>query len=225
MAYFTPEFLTFFADLEVNNDRDWFKSHKKQYEAAVKKPFEAFIDVMIDRMQEVDRDVLITPKEAIFRIYRDTRFSKDKTPYKVQVSAAISPGGRKAMDRPGMYIEMSHKHARVYSGVYMPQRPQLQEIREKIITEPERFRKLIAAPDFVRYFGEIRGERNKVLPKEMKPEAEQQPLLFQKQFYYFTQWSPEVALADDLPDQFMDRYRACLDLNTFLFEAVSQADV
>ncbi|MCF8238989.1 MAG: DUF2461 domain-containing protein [Saprospiraceae bacterium] len=221
MAYFTPAFIDFFHQLEINNDRDWFSAHKPLYEKEVKKPFEVFVGDLIDRMQAVDRNLLITPKDAIFRIYRDTRFSKDKTPYKTQVSAIISPGGRKDMDYPGMYIELGGKHVRVYSGSYQPDKNQLQKIREKIITEGKRFQTLVSNKDFVKYYGEVRGEKYKVLPKEIKAEAENQPVLFNKQFYYFSEWKPDIVTKKDFLDQIMDRYMVARPLTEFLIEALT----
>jgi len=220
MTYFTPAFIDFFQQLEINNDRDWFNANKKLYEKEVKKPFEHFVADLIDRMQTIDRNILITPKDAIFRIFRDTRFSKDKTPYKTQVSAIISPGGRKDMDYPGMYIELGGKHVRVYSGSYQPDKDQLEKIREKIITEGARFRQLVTDKDFVKHFGEIRGEKYKVLPKDLKEEAEKQPILYNKQFYYFSEWKPDVLTRANLLDQVMDRYMVARPITEFLIEAL-----
>lgn len=221
MPHFTPAFTDFFHQLEINNDRDWFNANKKLYEKEVKKPFELFVGALIDRMQAVDRNILITPKDAIFRIYRDTRFSKDKTPYKTQVSAILSPGGRKDMDYPGMYIELGGKHVRVYSGSYQPDKNQLEKIREKIITEGKRFQSLISDKEFVKHYGEIRGEKYKVLPKEIKEEAEKQPVLFNKQFYYFSEWKPEVVTKADFLDQIMTRYQVARPLTEFFIEALT----
>ncbi|MCB0818301.1 MAG: DUF2461 family protein, partial [Flavobacteriales bacterium] len=83
MAWFTADYQRFFKDLAAHNDRDWFHANKKRYETSVKKPFEAFVQELIDRMGKLDKQYRITPKEAIFRIHRDVRFSNDKTPYKL----------------------------------------------------------------------------------------------------------------------------------------------
>lgn len=221
MPYFTPAFINFFHQLESNNDRDWFNANKSVFDKEVKKPFDRFVSDLIDRMQTIDRNLLITPKDAVFRIYRDTRFSKDKTPYKTNVSAIISPGGRKDMDYPGMYIELGAKHVRVYSGSYQPDKTQLEKIREKIITESDRFQKLISDPAFVKHYGEIRGEKYKVLPKEIKEDAERQPVLFNKQFYYFSEWKPDILTKEDLLDQIMSRYLIARPLTEFLIEALT----
>ncbi len=77
MSYFTEEFISFFEELNENNNREWFHSNKKQYEKFVKEPFKQFIEELIYRIQEKEPDLAITAKDAIFRIYRDIRFSKD----------------------------------------------------------------------------------------------------------------------------------------------------
>ena len=100
MAYFTQDFIDFFQELSANNHREWFHANKKRYEQQVKVPFQSFVQLMIDRVQEVDRNVVLTPKDAIFRINRDIRFSADKTPYKTNVSAIISSGGKKDKNDP-----------------------------------------------------------------------------------------------------------------------------
>ena len=198
-AYFTKNFLKFLKDLEKNNNRDWFKANKKRFDEDVKVPFENFIGVMIDKMQEKDPGIIITPKDAIFRIYRDVRFSKDKSPYKTQMSAILSKGGRKDMSTPGVYLEMSPGKFSIYSGAYMPDKNQLQGIREAIASDLKGFKKLINGASFKKKFGEIKGDKNKRLPKEFMEVAEQQPLIFNKQFYYHADLKADTILDTKLP--------------------------
>ena len=129
MAYFDADFIQFFKELEAKNNRDWFQANKKRYEARVKKPFASFVAELIDQLQPLDPRMLITPKDAIFRIYRDVRFSPDKAPYKNHVSANLSPGGRKDMLRPCIYLQFNHQSAAVYSGLY---RLQAKEVQKEI---------------------------------------------------------------------------------------------
>jgi hypothetical protein len=103
MTCFTTDFNAFFMDLAKNNNKEWFDANRKRYESSVKKPFHAFVGEAIQRIGKLDRTVAIEPKEAIFRINRDIRFSKDKTPYKLSCSAIISPAGRKDHAVPGLY--------------------------------------------------------------------------------------------------------------------------
>ena len=134
MAHFTQDYLDFFKELAANNNKEWFHANKKRYEASVKKPFEEFIQEIIDRTAKIDDRFAGEAKKAVFRIYRDVRFSKDKTPYKMNCSAVIAPGGRKdGIGYPGMYLEMGPEHFRFYSGLFMPDKEALYQVREYII--------------------------------------------------------------------------------------------
>jgi uncharacterized protein (TIGR02453 family) len=219
MAYIAKDFLQFLRELSTNNNRDWFNNNKKRYEDNVKKPFEAFIEVMIDEMQKLDRNILITPKDAIFRIYRDTRFSKDKTPYKTQMSAIVSRGGRKNKSTPGLYIQFSDEDARVYSGAYELDKNALQNVREAIASDLNGFNVLINDRKFKNKFGKIQGEKNKRLPKEFQEVALKQPLIANKQFYYFAKFEPELIFDPNLPKIMMDHFKVAQPLGNFIWEA------
>ena len=208
MQYFNEDFLAFFKELAANNNKDWFDTNRKRYEANVKKPFEVYVTDLIAEVQGLDKRIEITYKEAIFRINRDIRFSKNKEPYKLTRSAIISPKGRKDKAFPGLYIELGPAHYRVYGGVYQPDKHQLYTIREAIAENPGKFNKMIAEKSFTATFGEIRGEKNKVIPKEFKPVAEKAPLIYNKQFYWFAEFQPELIESDKLLQTTMDAYKA-----------------
>ena len=112
---FSPDFFEFFIELSMNNQKTWFDLNRKRYEEKVKAPFLEFVTTLIDRMSLIDSDFNgIVPKECIFRINKDIRFSKDKTPYKSFCSASIHVGGRKSMFPGGMYIEIGAESCGVY---------------------------------------------------------------------------------------------------------------
>lgn len=221
MSHFTKEFLKFFKELEKNNQREWFHANKKRYEEHAKQPFEDFVTLMIDQMQAIDPTIVITPKDAIFRIHRDVRFSKDKSPYKVQVSGIISRGGRKDMSTPGIYLQLNHKEFGIYSGAYRPDKNQLQGIREAIASDMKGFKKLISAKSFVNKFGTIQGEKNKRVPGEFKELVEEQPLIANKQFYYVANLDPETILDPKLPKLVLDYYKAAKPVSDFLSAAMT----
>ncbi len=221
MAYFNPDFLQFFKDLAANNHRDWFTANKKRYESVVKDPFKLFVEEMIERMAKEDKRISLEAKDAIFRINRDIRFSKDKTPYKTNVSAIITPGGKKDKTTPGLYFEFGPENVRIYGGVYMLDKDQLYDVRQYICDHASQFQKAISDKDFVKKYEEIRGEKNKVIPKEFRESAENQPLIFNKQFYYFAKLDPEVVLQDDLADILMAYYHASNPVRDFLTKAIS----
>lgn len=104
MALFTKDFIDFFKELSQNNNKKWFDQNRKKYEKFVKVPFHSFVERMIEKIEDDDPDMKITPAESIFRINRDIRFSRDKTPYKTQMSALISRTGKKDKGFPGIFF-------------------------------------------------------------------------------------------------------------------------
>ena len=223
MAYFHKSFTEFFRELKNNNDRDWFNANKKRYEKDVKEPFHLFVDDLIGRVNAVDPEIVLEPKDAIFRIYRDVRFSKDKTPYKTQTSALIARGGRKNMTDPGLYIQFGADDARIYSGLYMLEKNDLTKVRRHIAAFPDELEALVKDKKFLKAFGEVRGDKNKILPAEFKAEVEKQPLITNKSFYYFAKFDPDFILREDLIDVIMDHFKIVQPLNRFFSEAIHES--
>ena len=220
MAYFTEDYFDFFKELAPNNHKDWFDENRERYKNSVKEPFEDFIEDLIKEVGEIDPAVKISHKDAIFRINRDIRFSKNKEPYKLNRSAVISPIGKKDKANPGLYVEVGPEHIRVYGGVYQPDKHQLYNIRETIAKSPQKLTELVADKAFKRHFGEVRGEKNKVIPKEFKAAAEKNDLMYNKQFYWFEQFNPELALKDDFMKNIMDAYKANKPLMDYFGKAI-----
>ncbi len=216
MAWFTDDFNRFFKELAKNNNKDWFDANRKRYEKTVKEPFSGFVLEMIKRIHAVDKAVHIEPKDAIFRINRDIRFSKDKTPYKLNSSAIISSSGRKDHGTPGIYFELGPEHVAIYGGRYQPEPEDLRMIREHIAGNLKKFKTLREDKTFVKLFGTIQGERNKVLPAELRAAAEKEPLLYNKQFYWTSQHPAKLVTDPTLADVLMEHYQAMRPLNAFL---------
>jgi len=220
MAYFSNEFIKFFKELNKNNHKEWFDANRKRYEKEVKEPFQKFIDEMIGRINADDPEVRIEAKDAIFRINRDIRFSKDKTPYKVNVSAIISPGGKKDKTIPGIYLELNAKEIRFYGGAHMVEKEQLYNVRSTIANNQKEFVQLLKDPRFKKRFGEIHGEKNKRLPEEFVEVAKTQPLIANKQFYYYAILDIKNLTTDNLPDTIMEYYFAAKPMKNFLKNAI-----
>ena len=220
MSYFSEDFIKFFKQLEKNNNREWFKKNKERYINSVKNPFENFMQEMLHRIYEDDEEINLVPKESIFRIYRDVRFSKDKKPYKTFASAIISPGGRKELTSPGYYFEFNAKEIRFYGGAHFLQKEQLQKVRESIAANTDEFYSLIADKEFKKRFGKILGEQNKRIPKEFKEIIQVQPLIANKQFYFFNSLESSKILNSRLPDILMKYYYAGKPMIMFLREAM-----
>ena len=207
MAYFTKDFIGFFKDLAGNNNRDWFTENKKRYEESVKKPFELFIEDMITHLSKEDTRINMSAKESVFRIYRDVRFSKDKTPYKISASALISPGGKKDKSTPGVYLEFNPEHVRFYSGSHVLEKDQLHHVRSYIAENLKALDKVISEKEFSNHFSEILGDQHKRIPPEFQKAFEQQPLIANKAFYFYAQFKPSIITDPKLVDKLMDTYR------------------
>lgn len=221
MSYFTEDYLKFFKDLAKNNNKEWFNENKKRYQSSVKEPFENFVTDLIEMVKKHNKEVDIQHKDAIFRINRDIRFSNDKTPYKLSRSAIISPKGKKDKANPGLYIESSPTHFRIYGGVYQPDKDQLLAIRDKIAQNPKALEKLSTDAKFKKVFGEIRGEQNKVLPKEFKEIAEKAPMLYNKQFYWFAELPADAVLKKDILKKIEEAYVANKKLLDYFQDAMN----
>ena len=209
MAFFKPAFLEFFIELAANNNKDWFDLNRKRYENFVKEPFKDFVQHLIREVSKIDSSFKdLEAKDCIFRINRDIRFSQDKTPYKMYLGAVIAPEGKKSKAINGVYIELGPEHMRVYGGVYEIDKEDLLTVREGIAADPEKFQDAYNDPRFKKVFGKILGEKNKVLPKELKEAAEQEPLIYNKQWSFYAEFEPETILKDDLDKIVIDCFKA-----------------
>ena len=208
MSFFTQDLLDFFIELAPNNNKDWFDENRKRYEKSVKDPFKAFVTHLISKLSDINTEFKdLEAKDCIFRINRDIRFSKDKQPYKLQVSAVITPGGKKDKTGNGVYFEIGPERLRVYGGIYEIEKEDLLELRIGISENLDEFKKLYSNPQFVKFYGELRGAKNKILPKDLKEFGEIEPLIFNKQFYFFTEFTPETILFDNLDELILDCYK------------------
>ncbi len=216
----STEFLPFLQELNLNNNRDWFKQNKSRFEAVVKKPFEELIELVIARVTKLDTNTEQNVKNCVYRIYKDIRFSKDKTPYKTHMAAIVSPTGRKNHMVPGLYLHFGVEGIHLGGGSYMPDKPFLYRIRQAIMNDPVRVNAILNNALFHRvYAGEIKGEKNKILPKEFKDTAAEFPLLFNKQYYYMSHYqNPEDFVREDLVEFIMEHYQAGKPWNDFLNE-------
>lgn len=220
MKYFTADYLEFFKELAPNNNKEWFDINRKRYLNSVKEPFKKFVSDLIQEVAKLDNEVQIQAKDAIFRINRDIRFSKDKTPYKLNNSAIISKTGKKDKNYPGIYIELSPDKFRFYGGVYMPDTKQIQKIREAIVNQGDELNSILKNKEFKSKFGEIKGEKNKRIPIEFRELAKKQPLLLNKQWYHFAELSPKILLQDDLMETVLEYVQAASKMRVFLKNAL-----
>jgi uncharacterized protein (TIGR02453 family) len=173
--------LTFLRELQKNNARDWFEAHRPQYETALNR-FEDFIAALIIEISRFDDLGGVTPKECLFRIFRDVRFSKDKSPYKTNMAAEIAPGGRKSR-RFGYYVHVSPgNHTMLAGGCHEASTEQLAKWRSTVDKNAGTIKKIIGKKDFVAAFGGISGEKTAKAPRGYPADHPELELLRLKQF-------------------------------------------
>jgi len=220
MPYFEPQFLDFFKELAANNHKNWFDENRKTYETYVKNPFLVFIQDLIDALRKKGIEISPEAKNAIYRINRDVRFSKDKTPYKLFASALISETGKKDNSLPGFYVEFNPEKIAVFAGIYMPDKDQIFKIRTYIAQNLEQFSAIIYDPKFVQQYGTIQGESQVRIAKEFKEAAAIQPLLIQKQWYIEANLEPEIILDDQFLSIIIELFELAMPLHLFMKEAL-----
>lgn len=219
MKYFTEKYLQFFKNLAANNTKEWFDENRKEYETEVREPFKFFIGELIQAIAEFDEEIRIEPKNAIFRINRDVRFSKDKTPYKLFNAAIISKEGRKDKSYPGLYIELNPEKLGIYGGLFMPNTKQVYQTRKHILSHSKEFEKMITEENFTKFYGTIKGKQHKRIPKEFREAAEKQNLLYNKQWYYQASLSSKNILKNNLLEIVINYYKASYKIQRFLIQA------
>lgn len=210
------EYFRFFSELEHNNNKAWFDEHRDEYHRFVRTPFLEFVGEVIHAIRAVDPEISMEARDTVYRINRDIRFSKDKAPYKLQMGANISRHGKKAMGKPGLYFEVNAKGGLVAVGCYMPDSEELTMYRDLIMHEGSDLHTALSQRPFKTLFGELQGERNKVLPAEFRVAAQKEPLLFNKQFFAWTTVPKKLFMANDAAQQLFEYWKAAQPLNEFL---------
>lgn len=212
----------FLRELIQNNHRDWFEQHREQYRHA-KEEFETFVAFLIPLVAELDPDVgLLSPKETMFRIYRDVRFSKDKRPYKTNMGSFITKGGKKS-PFAGYYFHLEPGNSFLGGGAYMPPPKALKAIREQIFENPAEFRKLIEAPDFANYFDLSANQKLKTAPRGFPKDFPDIELLRFKGYAVMHPLTNQQVLAPDLTDTLKTGFEKMKPLNDYLNRAIGRA--
>ena len=223
MPFFTEDYLLFFQELAANNHKEWFDENRKRYERSVKEPFKAFTQHLIDELAKKEPAFKeLKASDCIFRINRDIRFSKDKTPYKTMCSAVISPQGKKSSSIHGIYFELGPEHVRAYGGVYEIEKEDLLALREGIADNLAEFRKLYTNKEFKAVFGEIHGEKNKKIDKHLHEAAQEEAFIFNKQLYFYSTFEPQTLLNPDLDQVLLHCYNVGRPLELFFNQFIQR---
>lgn len=213
---FPPEALTFFRGLARNNNRDWFQPRKSTYEQKVKQPMVELVERLNSSLRSFAPELVTDPAKAVYRIYRDTRFSADKTPYKTHIAASFHRRGTVAHGQGGYYVAVSHKEVAVGGGVYMPEPPVLLGIRQHIAEHHKELRKILAAKKVRDLLGEMQGEQLSRVPKGFCADHPAADLLRFKRFILYTTLPAELATTPELFSEVLTRFRVMKPFLDFL---------
>lgn len=213
---FPKEGISFFRGLARNNRREWFQARKEVFEEQVRRPMCDLVNALNQAMMEFAPDYVTDPAKAIYRIYRDTRFSADKTPYKTHIAASFTRRGLVKHQGAGYYFSVSDREIEVGGGVYLPLPETLLAIRTHIAEHHEEFRRLSEAREVRRLFGEMQGERLSRVPKGFASDHSAADLLRHKQFLFYIVLEPDMAATPRLLPDLVKRFRAMTPWIAFL---------
>jgi len=230
-AGFRPEAIQFLADLAENNDRAWFQPRKADFERLLKEPMEQLVVALGERFAARGIPLLADPKRSPFRIYRDTRFSRDKSPYKTHYASSfpwIEGGGAGGSPDPaaradegphgnGAYFNFQPGEMYAGGGMWMPEKSRLEAFRRSVASEPGRVRTALEDPGFVAWFGGVHShEELKRVPPGWPQDHPMADLFRWKDVVFGRRLSDDEVTSADLPDRLADGYAAALPVFRFL---------
>lgn len=214
------QLFNFLAHLQIYNERHWFNEHKQEYEKA-RETFETLINALIPPLNELDASIgMVTASECIFRIYRDIRFSPDKTPYKTHMGAFIANGGRKTR-QAGYYIHLKPDESFISGGVYSPDAATLESIRNHIYHHPDEIRKILDNTAFKKLFPKLmEKDRLKKPPRGYLKECKEIELIKNKHFVTYHELDNEFFMQENVIERLMEIFKVQHPFNAFLNEAI-----
>jgi uncharacterized protein (TIGR02453 family) len=217
-ACLPPDTLKFLRALKRNNRREWFQPRKEQYDAQVRAPMLALIERLAVDLRAIAPDIVVDPKTALYRIYRDTRFSENKTPYKTHVAANFPSRGLPKHEGAGLYFHVSPDDVWIGGGMYAPQTSQLQAVREHIAANVKRLRAIVESPGFRRHIGELEGERLQRIPRGFPKDHPAGEFLKYRQFLAGRELPASAACSPQFYSTIVTIFRQVAPLARFLNE-------
>jgi uncharacterized protein (TIGR02453 family) len=213
---FTAKTITFLRALKRNNTREWFRARKDDYEQHVRGPMVQLLDRLAGDFATFAPEIVSDPKVSLYRIYRDTRFSADKTPLKTHVSAHFPTRGFPRGQGAGLYIEIAPQWVWIGGGLYLPSTPDLQAIRGHIAATHPRLHRVVKAPAFTRVMGELHGERLTRVPLGYAKDHPAAHYLQFKQFLASREFEAKFATSPGFYRELVRTFRAMVPLVRFL---------
>jgi uncharacterized protein (TIGR02453 family) len=226
---FQPEAIQFLVDLAENNDRAWFQPRKGEYERLLKEPLEALIATLSQRFEARGIPLRADPARSPFRIYRDVRFSKDKSPYKTNLGASfpwIGEGPADGVGRShtgtvhssGGYFHLSPGEIYVGGGIWHPEKPWIDAFRRRVVDEPGEIRALVDEAKFKKTFGSVSSDGHSLqrVPTGFPPDHPEAELLKLKDVVFGRRLSDADAMSPALPDVMADSFATALPVMRYL---------
>ncbi len=219
----SPDVFAFLQDLEAHNHKEWMDAHRDRYEAAREEVL-TLIDQILEEMADFEPAArILTAREAILRINRDIRFSKNKAPYKNYFGAIISKGGGHRSSYPDYYLHLSPGQSFVAGGCYQPDREALKLLRQRIAHQAPRLRAILDASDFRDYFGALDGDTLKTSPRDYPKDHPDLDLLNHLSLAASHRLSDELVLSEQLVPEVIAAFRRVQPLIEFCDEALAEA--
>ena len=215
---FPRDTLRFLRDLKKNNDRDWFNDNKQRYEQHVKAPMLQLLATLAVRMKAVEADIVLEPKKAMYRIYRDVRFSSDKSPYKTWIAAAFTYEGYDRKHDSAFYFHISPDEIGVGGGLYNPMGDKLKNLRAAIDADAASLRKILKGKSFVEHFGEMVGEELQRVPQGYDKDHPDADLLRKKQFLCWKALPAQTINDAEFLDTLVAHFKAMAPFVRYLVE-------
>ncbi|MBN1115701.1 MAG: DUF2461 domain-containing protein [Bacteroidales bacterium] len=211
----------FLTDLSKNNNKEWFQENRKTYNTC-RESFIYSVELMIRGISEFDKSIAgLQPKNCIFRINRDIRFSNDKRPYKTNFGAFMAPGGRNS-GKGGYYLHIEPGLSMIAGGIYMPSGPVLKTIRNEVYNNLEEFESIVTEEDFVKHFSGLTGEKLKTKPQGFPDDFEGMEYLRFKHYIVSRNISDKQTQSPEFFNELMMYFESIYPLNRFLNQAVAE---
>ena len=213
---FTPETLKFLRALKRNNDREWFRARKDRYEQHVRRPMIELIVRLANDFKRFAPEIGASPKTSLYRIYRDTRFSDDKTPLKIHISASFRWKGLAKGEGAGLYLEVHPQWVWMGGGFWAPPTPQLVRIREHIASSFPEIERVTKARAFATVLGTLEGVKLTRVPRGYAKDHAAAEYLKFKQFLGAREFPAEFATSAGFYPALIETYTALMPLIRFL---------
>ena len=215
---FPPRALTFLRALARNNDREWFKARREDYDRLLREPMVAIIGQLERDFREFAPDLVASPKVSLFRVYRDTRFSADKAPLKTNIAAVFPHRAMGKLEGASLYMELGTRHLLLAGGIYAPGSPALHAVRTHVASNFSRFRSIVEAPAFARATGGLQGEQASRVPRGFVVPDEVAEYVRFRQFLVWKELPAGTATSSRCYPAVLRYFRAAAPLVRFLNE-------